>query len=691
MRARTYLLLGVAALAIASAGAARAADKTVSVQAGSAADRSFANPPAERPEAETPAATPPHLTQAATPAAAWSALTTTDSYVDPRDTIQYRFQIQFTEGVIYNPWTLSNDKVRLRSYRGAQVDPKTPFLAPTITMRPGQTVRISLDNELLDLGPDGKPLPPQPCVHTDVNVPHCFNQTNLHSHGLWVSPTGNSDNVLISINPGVIFDYEYNVPPDHPAGTFWYHPHKHGSTALQVSSGMDGALIIRGDRPPTAVTPGDIDILLTDADNRAIADKVLLFQQVQYACFDKDGKIQTTIGPDGKPQRPWVCHPGQVGEIRDYEQQFSPSSTWVKSGRFTSINGVVQPMISGLKAGRFERWRLIHGGVREAVDFSIFPQKAGAPDFRTVKAADQAAWMAKYCELTRPLPLFEIALDGLTRQAVRRAADTRLQPGYRADLAVSFPAGGRYCIVDAAAPATGSPSQLAEAARVLAIAEVQDTPSAQGVDPEAALRDLMVAAAKRNIPAGPTQDKVVADLATLTLSAFVWHKTIDKAELNAPDQTLVFNIDTQAAPIRFEVNGQPYDPARIDRQLKLGDVQEWRLSSDFAAHPFHIHVNPFQIVSVKTKAGVDVTDPKGGAFDADYAGLIGQWKDTLFVKEGLIIATRTRYERYIGEFVLHCHILDHEDQGMMQNVSIGIPDGFGGVATAHGRAATPHH
>ena len=65
-------------------------------------------------------------------------------------------------------------------------------------------------------------------------IPHCFNGTNLHSHGLWISPTGNSDNVLLSINPGVDFEYIYNLPPDHPAGTFWYHSHRHGSTALQV-------------------------------------------------------------------------------------------------------------------------------------------------------------------------------------------------------------------------------------------------------------------------------------------------------------------------------------------------------------------------------------------------------------------------------------------------------------------------
>ena len=63
-----------------------------------------------------------------------------------------------------------------------------------------------------------------------------------------------------------------------------------------------------------------------------------------------------------------------------------------------------------------------------------------------------------------------------------------------------------------------------------------------------------------------------------------------------------------------------------------------------------------------------------------YAGLKGTWKDTIFTRQGYLVRFRTRYERYIGTFVLHCHILDHEDQGMMQNVRVAIPDGLGGLA-----------
>jgi len=683
-RTRSAALVGVSLAALALA----AAPSLALAQSG-APENVFANPPAALPEAET---SPPRLSgpKLLAPPPVQAA----DTHVDPRQNILYKFSIEFTEGTVRNPWTLRQDKVLLRSYRGSAVDPATPFLAPTITMRPGQAVRISLANNLFEMK-DGKRLPAEKCKTPDggVNIPHCFNETNLHSHGLWVSPAGNSDNVLISINPGVTFDYEYNVPSDHPAGTFWYHPHKHGSTALQVSSGMAGALVIKDDRVPTADRPGDIDVLLQDARGAAFPDKVLMFQQVQYACFDSAGKIQKSPGG----AQPWVCNPGQTGEIRDYAQQLSPSASWSNSGRFTSINGRVQPGVTGLRAGRFERWRLIHGGVREAVNFRLFPMKAGAPDWNTVPAKDQAEFMRKFCAGTA-LPMWEVAVDGLTRSQVFRTGEARLQPGYRADLVVHFPTGGNYCIIDGASDALGSPSQADEPIKLLGVAVVE--PGAPAGDPDAALLNLMLAAADRNIPDPRVKAVVVRDLRNgLRLSKFVWHPTIAKEELNVPAQELAFNIDVKATPTKFEVlnpllppdQSGPYVPSRIDRTANIGDVQEWRLTSKFALHPFHIHVNPFQVVSVVNQAGKSVTDPGTPDFDPDYAGVIDQWKDTLFVKQDYHIVTRTRYQRYIGEYVLHCHILDHEDQGMMANVSIGIPDGQGGTAAAHGPGGHGDH
>jgi FtsP/CotA-like multicopper oxidase with cupredoxin domain len=132
----------------------------------------------------------------------------------------------------------------------------------------------------------------------------------------------------------------------------------------------------------------------------------------------------------------------------------------------------------------------------------------------------------------------------------------------------------------------------------------------------------------------------------------------------------------------FLVDGVAYDSTK-SRDLVLGNVEECKLTSLAGSHPFHIHVNPFQVSRIlDDETGIDVSVP--GSSDSDYAATKGTWKDTLLVKQGFTAYVRTRYERYIGEYVLHCHILDHEDQGMMQNVRVLLPDGHGGgVSNGH--------
>src|SRR6267142_3422972 len=111
--------------------------------------------------------------------------------------IYYDLSIKYTDGSLFDPSTCKDQdpstckdqKAHLRSYvdAGGKADTggkRLPFVAPTINAKPGDTVRITLHNEL----PDDRS-----CNSTggDPDIPHCFNGTNLHSHGLWVSPTGN--------------------------------------------------------------------------------------------------------------------------------------------------------------------------------------------------------------------------------------------------------------------------------------------------------------------------------------------------------------------------------------------------------------------------------------------------------------------------------------------------------------------
>lgn len=595
--------------------------------------------------------------------------------------------VEYTTSTLRDPSTKRDVPVYLRSYRGTGVDPKAPFVAPTIDVTPGDTVRINLDNRL--------PMDPTCLSDTKVpmNTPHCFNGTNLHSHGLWVSPTGNSDNVLLKIKPQQKFQYEYNIPSDHPAGTFWYHPHLHGSTALQVGSGMAGALIIRGDRLPTDVSNGDVDTLLKPIEGQDFAERLLVLQQIPYACVDDDGHgpIKKKKNVDGKDEVDWSCAKGEVGVVESYDQ-FGPGS-WATSGRSTTINGLVQPRFEA-RTGEVQRWRIVHAGIRDTVNLQFVKLKDSAikQSAQGVAAADAPKFIAQNC-VGDAVPYQVIAGDGLTYAKAQEKTQLTLQPGYRNDLLVSFPEGGAYCVIDRAGPPKSEVSQEDSEHELLGVVMVEGEQKT-GKD---YIRDTLISAAKVNMPEGEVREKVVADLQKdLSLASFVPHRDIADSELLHEEEHLVFKISGSGDQTQFAIgtradNAVPYDPAVVNRELKLGTSQRWVLQSALAGHPFHIHVNPFQIEKIIAPDGkTDLSEP--GAKDPvdgdmQYAGMKGVWKDTLFVKpmnnkgQYYTIYVKTRYQRYIGEFVLHCHILDHEDQGMMQNVRISL-DGTGG--DAHG-------
>ncbi|NUO77861.1 MAG: multicopper oxidase domain-containing protein [Lysobacter sp.] len=584
-------------------------------------------------------------------------------------------RIAYTRSRIWNPESQRYDEVNLRSYHSPGTDPDVPFVAPTIVTSPGETVRIRLHNDL----------PEQPaCTPKNINIPHCFNSTNLHSHGLWVSPTGNSDNVLLTLRPGVKFEYEYNLPADHPAGTYWYHPHLHGSTALQVSSGMAGALLVRGNRLPAAGRTGDLDTLLRDPDGSAMPERLLLFQQVAYACRDKTtNKIKVGKNAAGQTVA-WVCDPGDIGGIEGYDQfGFEPGATvdtWVQSGRHTSINGDVLPTFTGLVAGRIERWRLLHAGVRDTINLQLRELRANHTSMEGLSGTALDNWVARNC--TGPVvPQFEVAADGLSHARAIQKNENVLQPGYRSDALVVFPKAGQYCVIDAAAPASASITNAAEDRQLLGVANVAAGSGGPIAQLPAYVTDRLVAAAETQMPADLRAGIVAALRDGLRLDAFVPHPDIGDGELTG-HQELVFDIDGSQTPNVYKIDGLPYDPTK-SRDLVLGNIEEWELRSNLGGHPFHIHVNPFQVSRILDPQGNDVS-VTGEKNDPQYANTKGVWKDTLFVKKGYRVYVRTRYQRYIGEYVLHCHILEHEDQGMMQNVRVLVPDGKGGgIGNSH--------
>ncbi len=139
----------------------------------------------------------------------------------------------FTGTLEFGPATLTvgSNTLTTRAYRQAGGAYSIP--GPTMRMTPGNTYVLTLRNLL-----------PYATPSTTVNDFKDPNITNIHTHGLHVSPVSPSDDVMRLINGTYCGDYVYAVPPDHMGGTLWYHPHHHGSTFLQVSGGAFGLLLV---------------------------------------------------------------------------------------------------------------------------------------------------------------------------------------------------------------------------------------------------------------------------------------------------------------------------------------------------------------------------------------------------------------------------------------------------------------
>jgi FtsP/CotA-like multicopper oxidase with cupredoxin domain len=99
----------------------------------------------------------------------------------------------------------------------------------------------------------------------------------------------------------------------------------------------------------------------------------------------------------------------------------------------------------------------------------------------------------------------------------------------------------------------------------------------------------------------------------------------------------------------FLINGQAFDHNRIDTQVRLNTVEDWEIvNTGTMAHPFHVHTNKFQVISQNGQS-------------VPYAA----WKDVVSVSPGESVRLRMSFRDYVGKTVYHCHVLDHEDRGMM--------------------------
>lgn len=496
---------------------------------------------------------------------------------------------------------------RLLSYNGLPC-------GPTIRVVRGSKLRIHLKNDLkkADNPPAGdqSKFPP-----TDVaEQPHNLCRTNLHTHGLHVSPADPGDNVYLCLDPGDAHDFEFVIPNNHPAGTFWYHPHNHGSVAYQLSNGLAGALIVEG-------SPDDEIADLDDIPEIAKAEEQIFVFQLYNLRVQADANQAPLPGKIA-----WIdtdsIYNVRIGSVRcdaikiDPDDQ-NPAST--TAFQVTAINGVINPTLT-IRPGEVQRWRFVHAAWDVDRHLTIVDDNDMPPD---------------------DLKFHEIALDGLATGKIETKREVEMAPGQRSDVLIQAPL---------------LPGDVRERIYHLKQSDVPDAAAPHGTAQDRLYLARIVVTGKEH----PMKLPGAADVAKCRPLPDIAETDIKQRrtfEFSASDGSK----GPPPSPPHYTINGKSFmtQPAV---ELAVGSAEEWTIKANGQNHPFHIHVNPFQIV--------EYIDPEGKPTPMNV------WRDTLYVKDKEAYKIRSHFVDFDGRSVLHCHILDHEDQGMMMPLNFtkpGIP------------------
>jgi FtsP/CotA-like multicopper oxidase with cupredoxin domain len=433
-------------------------------------------------------------------------------------------------------------------------------VAPTIRASPGDVLKITYINDLPSKSPETCAVNP------------CMDMTNLHFHGLSVSPHAPQDDVLTMLaKPGQVLHYSVEIPRDHPPGLFWYHTHPHGESHRQVLDGMSGAIVVEG-----------MGRYVPEVER--LRERVIV---VRGRSIEHDPNAAALMRAVEIPAK------GCGREAEAVEEIFT-------------VNGVLRPRIEIAPKER-QFWRIVNASADRYLDLQLDGQT------------------------------FEIvALDGMPLAYRDPKHPTRVT-----DHLLVAPAGRLETIVTGPLPGTN------RALRTLCV----DTGPVGDPNPEMVLADLVQPSPTQPSPnrpdaTAPRRVHSIDDRPPL-------YRPIDVEALKKtePDFTVIFTEDKNGFYIngrKFAADASPMTSARV------GTYQHWRIVNQTAElHPFHIHQVHFLAYA---QNGVSLPHPA--------------WLDTVNVPYGGSVDVILDFTNPVikGMSVFHCHLLNHEDKGMMAKI-----------------------
>jgi FtsP/CotA-like multicopper oxidase with cupredoxin domain len=581
------------------------------------------------------------------------------------------------------------------------------YPAPTLQVFPGERLIVHLGNDLAGLTirdyfspqytPKGQSVPMYPEQMTSSPL-------NLHTHGLHISPKGNADNVLLHVPPGMSNTYTYDIPRNMPQGMYWYHSHLHGLTSAQVYTGLVGLLAIgRTDGNLPLVTEKSIPIrnmalqynfVFDRAGGQAQLNSLSWSQWVSSITPPKGGELANgTYRPLLTPVNFDRSKPGTRYATVWYA---GPLSIHNNRGRFQFIPGNLQHFIADLKADSDVPADPSLPDHRRDVQFTVNGQfqpviksKAGQTEIWVLANVSDIAYINVQLTETatgRHPPIAIVGQDGNPYTTVHYPPTdngTRLliPPASRFAIAVTIPAEGELILE---MPERGGGAKTLTAPGVLYTSNGTD-------NPPAVLGSLSVLPSAVSYADGffvfPTQ---VLARATPAQGGGVTTAFIEGQSLGAytafvdlanttPDvkrqilisggflNNMASTEDPKAFVYAFDGGAFPNVPLV---QPRLNSVEEWRfVNHNNDEHPIHVHVNDFQVIEYFDPTTGLRTGPDRFAIDNANAPAPTMHSDERVIQPG-ILTIRTRFDEFTGLYVLHCHRLNHEDNGLMGLINV---------------------
>jgi FtsP/CotA-like multicopper oxidase with cupredoxin domain len=433
--------------------------------------------------------------------------------------------------------------------------------------------------------------------------------TNLHFHGLSVPPRCHQDDVLNTlVDPGdQPFEYRFRIPADEPPGLYWYHPHVHGMTKAQVLGGASGALIVEG-------------IERTHAALAGMAERVFII---------RDGEL---LNPDAAPLQTDAVPPPMV--VRDSEGDILNTGTGGgKPAKDLSINFVpvafpeYTPAVIKLRPGERQLWRILNASAITYLDLQLL-----------IGNQLQAIGV--------------VGLDGVPiGDGIPHDSDSAPTHILWQSHAIVPPAGRIEIIVKS--PPAGTRASL--------VTRTVDTGPAGENDPTRPLATVIAEAA-----APEPRSRFDASPRPLPPSRSPWLGKVPPVRtrrLYFSEQPRDPKDPNSLIDFFITVDGQQpklFDPSAKtpDIVVRQGDVEEWIIENRTQElHAFHIHQIHFMLEEWN---GIPLQEP----FLRDTIN-VAYWDAKSPQYPSVKLRMDFRDPNTVGTFVYHCHLLEHEDGGMM--------------------------